>query len=307
MIRYVIKRLLMLIPVLFGITFVVFLILSLSPNDPAMIVLGAEDFTLEQLYAQREAMGLNDPLIVRYFTYMWNAVRGDFGTSWFLGFDVAYEFTQRLPFSLRLGIYANLISIILGIPLGIIAGVWHNKGADFAISFFALIMASAPSFWLSMLGQVYLSVGLGIFPVFGADTLWHFMLPAFVLGGILTASNVRITRTWLVDVIRSDYVRTARAKGAREFRVIMKHALRNSLLPVITSIGMGFAMIMGMVAIVEIVFAIPGASAFLISAVRTGDMPVVMGCIVVVALFVGIVNLLVDLLYAVADPRVKYS
>ena len=306
MLKYIFKRLLMLIPVLLGITLLIFVILAFSPNDPAAIILGA-DYTLEQLEAQREDMGLNDPVLVRYVKYMWNLVRGDFGISWFNGYDVAKEFSSRMPYSLQLGIYANIFSIILGIPLGIWAGVRHNKPADFVISFFSLILASAPSFWLGMLAQVYISVRLGLLPVSGASSFTHFILPSVVMGAMLTASNVRITRTWLIDVVNSDYVRTARAKGAREFTVIVKHALRNSLLPVVTTLGMHFAMIMGSVTIMETVFAIPGASTFLLSAVRTGDVPIVMGCIVVISLFVGIVNLLIDLIYALIDPRVKFS
>ena len=307
MLKYLIKRLLLLIPVVIGITLLIYIVLDLSPRDPVLIVMGAGEFTDEQYEAQREVMGLNGPLIVRYARYIVNIVKGDFGKSWFQGYNVAVEFSHRLPYSLKLGIYANLISIILGIPLGIIAGVRHNKATDFILTFISLILASAPAFWLGMLGQVYLGVRLGLLPVSGAATFSHYILPAFVVAGMMTAQNVRITRTWLIDVIRSDYVRTARAKGAREFTVILKHALRNALLPVITTLGMHFAMIMGSITVIETVFAVPGVSSFLINAVRIGDVPIVMGCIVIIAIFVGIVNLLVDLIYALVDPRVKFS
>ncbi len=206
---------------------------------------------------------------------------------------------------MKVGVFANLISIVIGIPLGIIAGVRHNKATDFVLTFMSFILASAPNFWLGMLGQVYLCVRAGILPVSGAATFAHYVLPAIVCASSWTAQNLRVTRTWLIDVIRSDYVRTARAKGASEARVVLRHALRNSLLPVITTLGMHFAMIMGSITIIETVFAIPGASSFLINAVRTGDVPIVMGCMAVIALFVGVVNLLVDLLYALVDPRVK--
>ena len=307
MLKYLIKRIALLIPVLIGITLLIFLVLDLSPGDPAVMVLGPGEYTVAQLEAQREMMGLNDPLIIRYVKYMSNVVRGDFGTSWLHGYSVSEEFSHRLPFTLQLGVYANIISIILGIPFGILAGVRHNRTADFILTFISLILASAPAFWLGMLGQVYISLKLGLLPVSGAASFSHYILPAFVLAGLLTAQNMRITRTWLVDVIRSDYVRTARAKGAHEATVILKHALRNALLPVITTLGLHFAMIMGSSTVIETVFAIPGASSFLINAVKTGDVPIVMGCIVIIALFVGIINLLVDLIYALVDPRVKLS
>jgi len=307
MLKYIIKRLLLLIPVVIGITLLIYIVLDLSPRDPVLIVLGSGEFTEAQYNAQQEAMGLSGPLIVRYAKYMVNLLKGDFGVSWFQGFSVSAEFSNRLPHTLKLGIFANVIAIVVGIPLGIIAGVRHNKGTDFVLSFLSLVLASAPTFWVGMLGQVYISVRLGILPVSGAETFSHYILPSFVVAGMWIAQNVRTTRTWLIDVIRSDYVRTARAKGAREFTVITKHALRNALLPVITTLGAHFAMIMGILTVIEIVFAIPGVSSFLINAVRIGDVPIVMGCIVIIALFVGIVNLLVDLIYALVDPRVKFS
>ena len=306
MLKYIIKRILYLIPVLVGITLLIYLVLSLSPIDPVSLRLGSE-YTYEQWYAMSESMGLNKPLLMRYLTYLINIFRGDFGRSWFLGINIAQELAHRIPYSLLLGAYANVISIVIGIPLGIIAGVRHNKPTDFILTFFALLLASAPGFWLGMLGQIFISLNLGLLPVSGVGSLAHFTLPAIVLGGALTASNLRTTRTWLIDVIRSDYVRTARAKGANEFRVVLRHALSNSLLPVITTLGFHFAMIMGTATVIETVFAIPGSSSFMINAVRTGDVPIVMGCIAVVALYVGIINLLIDLLYAAVDPRVKLN
>ena len=307
MLKYVIKRVLLLIPVLIGITLMIFVVLDFSPQDPVMIALGAGEITTESYEAQKELMGLNDPLLVRYGKYILNVLQGNLGKSWFQGYNVSAEFAHRLPYSLMIGIYANVMSILIGIPFGIIAGVRHNKTTDVIVTFIALVLASAPSFWLGMLLQVFISVRLGLLPVSGADTFRHLFLPSFVAASAMIAQNMRVTRTWLVDVIRSDYVRTARAKGAREYTVIMKHALRNALLPVITTLGMHFATIIGAVTIVETVFAVPGASIFLINAVKTGDIPIVMGCIVIVAIFVGSVNLLIDLIYAMVDPRVKLS
>ena len=307
MLKYAVKRVFMLIPVLIGITLMVYLILSLTPVDPVKIVLGVGEFTAEDYEMTKEWLGLNDPLLVRYGKYLANVARGDFGTSWYNGYNVGTEFARRFPYSLKIGIYANIISIIIGIPFGIIAGVRHNKASDYIATVVSLLLVSAPSFWVGMLGQLYLAVRLNLLPVAGSDTFKHYILPSFVGAGAMLASNMRTTRTWLVDVIRSDYVRTARAKGAHEFTVIVKHALRNALLPVITTLGMNFAMILGAVTIIETVFAIPGASSFLISACRVGDVPIVMGCIVVVAVFVGAINLVIDLIYALVDPRVSYG
>jgi len=306
MLRYIMKRLLLMIPVVIGITLSIYIVLDLSPMDPVMATLG-DEYTVEQYDARKTEMGLDGPLVVRYVRYMSHAITGNLGDSWFNNYNVTDEFVHRLPYSLKLGIYANLISIVLGIPLGIIAAVRYNKETDLVLTFFALLLVSAPGFWVGMLAQQYISIHLGLLPVSGAATFAHYVLPSMVLAAVETATNMRVTRTWLIDVIRSDYVRTARAKGAGEVRVLVRHALRNALLPVITTLGAHFALIVGGVAITETVFAVPGIGSFLVNGVRTGDAPVVMGCVIVIALFVGAVNLLVDLLYAVADPRVKYS
>jgi len=308
MLRYTIKRLLLMIPVIIGITLTIYVVLELSPRDPVVAALGeSAEYTIEQYEAMKVQMGLDGPLVIRYLRYMSHAVRGDLGDSWFNNYNVTAEFGHRLPYSLKIGIYANIVSILLGIPLGIIAAVRYNKEMDLILTFFAMLLVSAPGFWVGMLAQQYVSIYLGLLPVSGAATFAHYVLPSTVLATSETATNMRITRTWLIDVIRSDYVRTARAKGAGEVRVLVRHALRNALLPVITTLGAHFAFIIGGVAIIETVFAIPGIGSFLVNGVRTGDAPVVMGCVIVIALFVGMVNLLVDLLYAVVDPRVKYS
>ena len=304
MLKYTLKRLLLMIPVILGITFLVYMVLSLSPGNPAQMVLGPEA-TAEDIAAKEIEMGLDRPVIVQYVDYMLGAVTGDFGTSWYQGFDVMEEFSHRIPYTLSLGFLAMLWACALGIPMGVLAAVRHNHITDYVVTVLALFLSSAPAFWLGMMYQMFFALRLGWLPASGAGSFAHYILPALSLGGSVMASNARTTRTWLIDTLRSDFVRTARAKGNKESTVIFKHALRNSLLPVITQIGTSFAIIMGGSVITETVYAFPGIGSYLINAVKSKDIPIVMACILVVALIVGITNLVVDLLYAVVDPRVQ--
>jgi peptide/nickel transport system permease protein len=257
--------------------------------------------------AKTVELGLDKPFIVRYLIYMGNVLRGDFGVSWFQGYSVMQEFVNRMPYTFALASMAMAIAVVIGIPIGIVAAVRHNKPTDYVVTFASLFFASAPSFWLAMMMQTLFALKLGWLPPSGVGTLGHYVMPAFSLAASLMASQARISRTWLLNTIRADYVRTARAKGASEFRVIVKHALRNALLPIITGLGMTFAIILGGSVVIERVYAFPGIGSYLIGAVKSTDVPVVMGCIIVLALVVGIVNLIVDILYAVIDPRVKYG
>lgn len=304
MLRYTLKRILMLIPVVIGITFLVYLVLSVSPGDPARMIL-PEDATEEMVQAKREELGLNDPVIVQYFHYMTKAVRGDFGRSWYQGFNVMEEFSHRLPYTLILASISTLVAVLIGVPAGVYAAVRHNRMPDYIITFLALLLSAAPTFWLGMMYQLLFSLNLGWLPASGASNWKCFVLPVLSLSGGMLAGNSRMTRTWLLDIIRSDYVRTARAKGNKEITVIFKHALRNALLPVITQIGVGFSKIVGGSLVAETVYAFPGIGSFLNAAVKTKDIPIVVGCIIVVSVIVGITNLVVDLLYAVVDPRVQ--
>ena len=282
----------------------VYVVLSVSPGNPAQMVLGPEA-TAEDIAAKEIEMGLDRPVIVQYVDYMLGAITGDFGTSWYQGFDVMEEFSHRIPYTLSLGFLAMLWACALGIPMGVLAAVRHNHITDYVVTVLALFLSSAPAFWLGMMYQMFFALRLGWLPASGAGSFLHYILPALSLGGSVMASNARTTRTWLIDTLRSDFVRTARAKGNKESTVIFRHALRNSLLPVITQIGTSFAIIMGGSVITETVYAFPGIGSYLINAVKSKDIPIVMACILVVALIVGITNLVVDLLYAVVDPRVQ--
>ncbi len=306
MAKYILKRILMLIPVVFGITLFIYVIMSLAPGDPATLILGA-DATWEEILAKRQELGLNDPVLVRYVKYMAGVLRGDFGTSWYNGYNVMSEFLSRIPNTLTLGLLSNLIVIIVGIPLGIIAAVKQNGVIDYSTLVLAMLFSSMPAFWFGLMAQIYFCLTLGWLPATGAESMKHFILPALTLASGSLAGQVRLTRTSMLEVNKLDYVRTARSKGCSESRIILKHVLRNGLLPVITSIGGHIATIVGGAIVTESVFAIPGVASLMINAVKIRDVPVVMGIIVVISVFVGVINLLVDLTYALVDPRVKLN
>lgn len=306
MLKYVGKRLLMLIPVVIGITLFIFIIMSVAPGDPAQLILGG-DASVEAVAALRQEMGLNDPILVQYVRYMWNVMQGDFGISWFHGYDVMSEFMSRVPPTFALGFYALLITTFIGTPFGIWAAVRQNSAFDYTTLVYAMLFTSIPTFWFGLMAQVLFSLHLGWFPATGADSLRHFFLPAITLAATSVGAQLRLTRTSILDVIKMDYVRTARAKGASERRIIYGHVLRNGMLPVANSIGGNVAGIVSGAIVTESVFAMPGVATLLINAVRMRDVPVVMGIIVIIAIFVGVVNLLVDLTFAAIDPRVKFG
>ena len=306
MVKYILKRLLMIIPVVIGITFIIFVVLSLSQGDPAVMILGAEA-DAQALEAKRIELGLNQPIIIQYLNYMGGVIRGDFGTSWLADYDVLSEFLNRIPNNIILTFYAMLFAVGLGIPLGILAATKQYHFVDYATLGLALLLFSLPAFWFGMMGQIFFCLYLEWLPASGVGSLRHFILPSLTLGANLFATQLRMTRTSMLDVIKQDYIRTARAKGAPEGRIIGRHVLRNGLLPVVTQVGISFASCIGGSIVTESVFAIPGIGTLLINAVKVRDIPVVMGSIIFIAIFVGIINLVVDLIYAVIDPRVKLT
>lgn len=306
MFKYVAKRLLLLIPVVIGITLFIYVILSAAPGDPAQLILGV-DASEEALIAKRQELGLDKPVIVQYFNYMLKVLKGDFGTSWLSGYEVLPEFLHRLPNTIALGSLSMAFAVLLGIPLGIISALRQNTVVDYFSLALAVILFSLPAFWFGMMAQLFFCLQLGWLPASGMGSFKHLILPGLTLGANVLASQLRMTRTSMLDVVKQDYIRTARAKGANERRVVLKHVLRNGMLPVITQVGISYASCMGGSVVTESVFSIPGIGSLLINAVKSRDIPVVMGTIIFVAVIVGVINLLVDLLYAVIDPRVKLS
>jgi len=304
MLKYIIKRILLIIPVIIGITFFIFLVLAFAPGDPVTLIMGP-DATHEQLAAKRHELGLDQNVFLRYGRYMSEVVRGDLGTSWLSGKQVFMEFSQRVPNTFMLSLVTLVITTIFGIPFGIIAAVKQNTPVDVATLVFALTFSSIPTFWFALMMQIVFALWLGWFPSMGIGSLRHFILPALTLSMVQITNQLRMTRSSMLDVIGQDYVRTARAKGAGEFRVITGHVVRNGMLPVITNLGISFANTFGGAIVTETVFAIPGIGSYMINAAKTRDVPIVMGVIIFVAIYVAIINLIVDLIYAFVDPRVK--
>lgn len=304
MIKFIVKRIMMMIPVILGISFIIFLIMNLTPGDPAQLMLG-DNATEEQLEALREEMGLNDNFFVRYFNYMRNALKGDFGKSYRNNLPVFNELFSRFPNTLRLAFWGISISIIIGIPTGVISAVKQYTLIDNVSLITALFMTSIPSFWLGLMLVLFFSLKLSILPATGVDTWRHFILPSITVAATTLAMLIRMTRSTMLEVIRQDYIRTAKAKGASDRKVIFIHALRNALLPIVTVIGINFGFLLGGALIAETVFAIPGLGSLMIASVRMKDTPMVMACVLFVAIVIGVVNLVIDILYAYIDPRIK--
>lgn len=304
MVKYVIKRLLALIPVILGVTFLVFMIMQLAPGDAAKLILG-ESATQEQVEELREEMGLNDPAVVQYGRYMLNFVQGDLGTSYSTKRPVAEEVFSRFPYTFNLSIVAGVVSILLAIPLGILAAVKQNTLFDNVSMIVSLIGVSMPIFWLALLLVLCFSLKLGWFPVQGAESWKSYVLPAISLGFMNMAAIARTTRSSMLETIRQDYIRTARAKGVSKRQVIVKHAFKNALIPTITVCGIQLRQLLGGSVLTETVFAWPGIGRLLVQSINARDVPMVLGCIIVMTVCFSIVNLLIDLLYGFVDPRIK--
>lgn len=309
MLRTVGARLLDVVPTVLLVLTLVFIALRLLPGDPAAVALG-DYATPEQLKLFREQMGLNLPLWHQYVDFVWNMLTLDFGQSLVDRTSVLQVIAVNLPYTIELTLVATAMGLLFGIPLGVLAAVHRGKLPDAGVRGFSLIGYAIPDFYLGALFLIVFALNLGWFPINGGgtgflDRMYHVFLPAVTLAMVKTAFLARLTRTSLLEVLGKDYVRTARAKGAREPRVIYRHALRNALLPVTSGLGLSLlATLSGSVAI-ELVFNRPGIGEVLISAIAKRDYPVVQGGVVVFAAFVVLINLLVDLAYVIVDPRIR--
>lgn len=304
MYRYVIKRILMLIPVIIGISFLVYFVIDLAPGD-IIGQIASEDATAQEIAALRAEYGFDQPVIIRYINYIKGMVHGDLGTSYITGKDVFQSYMERLPATLKLAFASIFVSIVISIPLGIISAVHQGTWKDSVTMVIALLGLSMPNFWLGLLLIIVFSLKLGLLPSGGSGSILHIILPAITVGTGLTAILTRTTRSSMLDVIRQDYLRTARAKGVSEKKVINKHALKNALIPIITIIGTQLAACLGGAVITETVFAWPGVGRLILDSVNSRDIPMVTGCIILKTITISIILLIVDLLYAVVDPRIK--
>jgi len=301
------------IPTLLFIVTIVFFAMHLLPGDPAIAILG-EYASAEALADLREKLGLNRPLLTQYLSFLGNLIRGDLGTSLSNSKPVSFLIIRMLPYSIELSMSAILISILIGIPIGILSALKRNMFIDYIGRTFALLGFSTPSFYLGILLLIFFSLKLDLFPMIGGgelddfrSRLYHLVLPAFSLGLVNASMVMRMTRSTLLDIMNEDYIQTARSKGLREGKVIYKHALRNALIPVIAVIGVYVGVTMGTAVLTEIVFNRPGIGKLLVGAVYDRDYPTIQGTLVIFATFIALVNLFTDLSYGITDPRIRYE
>jgi len=294
----------MMIPILLGVTLIIFYMTYITPGDPAMLMLG-DAAPPEALASLREEMGLNDPFLVRYFNYVFNAIQGDLGTSYATRRGVADEVFARFPTTLQLAFYGTILSVVIGIPLGILSATKQYTVFDTSATSLGLLAVSIPNFWLGLMLILLFSLRLGWLPPSGVETPIAWTLPIITLGTGSAALVMRITRSSMLEVIRQDYIRTARAKGQKESIIIWNHALKNALLPVVTAVGLDFGMLLGGAVLTETIYAIPGLGRYMVDSIRTRDFPMIQGGVLFLAFAFSMVNLLVDILYAYIDPRIK--
>lgn len=306
MLRYALQRLLSLVPLMLGVSLLVFSMIHLTPGDPVRLMLG-EDARQQDIERVREELGLNRPLPQQFASFMGRLVTLDLGTSLRSRLPVIEELRVRIGPSLELAVASMLIATALGIVLGVVAAIRKGTWLDTAAMVGAVTGVSAPTFWVGLIFILVFSVRLRWFPSSGRGTFSHLILPAMTLGIHYAASIARVTRASMLDVLSEDFVRTAHAKGLNSRRVILFHSLRNALLPIVTLIGLQLGALLGGTVVVETVFAWPGIGRLTIDAIRHRDYPVIQAAILFMAMAFALVNLAVDLLYARLDPRIEYS
>jgi peptide/nickel transport system permease protein len=304
MLKYIIRRLLLLIPVLLAVVFVVQLLLTITPGDPAQMILGV-NATEEKVEELRNEMGLNDPLLVQYGRYIWNLLHGDFGTSIVTKRQILDEITMRFPYTLILVTLSLAIALVLGVPVGVYAATHQNSWKDNIAMFLALFCVSMPAFWFSLILIRELAVKRRVFPLSGISGWTSWILPCVALAVGFTAVIARQTRSNMLEVIRQDYITTARAKGLPERKVKFSHALNNALTPIIMVVGSMFGVMLGGALISEVIFSIPGLGQYTMSALTNRDYPVIKSSVLILSFMFSIVILLVDIIFALVDPRIR--
>lgn len=313
MIRYIIQRFIGMIIVMFLVVTIVFVIVRVTPGDPAAVMLGPEA-TQADIADLRAQLGLDQPLVIQYIYYVGQLMRGDLGQSIFLNQPVLSALSERAEPTFFLTLFSIIIACVIALPIGIYAAYRRGSFIDQAATTLAMFAASIPSFWLGLILMQVFAVRYGLFPVSGyggpdasfTDRMWHLSLPAFALGLVSSALILRFTRASMLDVLGDDYVRTARAKGLIERKVILKHALKNALIPILTVIGLTVAVLISGAVVTETVFSLPGIGNLVVSAVLRRDYPVIQGALLVIAALYVLINFAIDMLYLLVDPRVRY-
>jgi peptide/nickel transport system permease protein len=307
--RFLAQRLTLLAPVLLGVTLVAFITLHLTPGDPARVLLGelGQGASPEEVAQLRRSLGLDDPLPVQYGRFVWRAARGDLGRSVRTGAPVRDEVLARAPFTLVLTASSLAVALAVGLPAGALSAAYRGSAVDHGAMLLALFGVSLPVFWLGLLLMLVFALALGWLPASGFGTWKHLVLPSVTLGLASAALIARMTRSSLLEVLGQDYVRSARAKGLTERTVLLRHALRNALIPVVTIVGLQLGGLLGGAVLTESVFAWPGLGRLAVSAIYSRDIPLMQGTILFTAVAFVLINLVVDVLYAVIDPRVRYD
>ena len=307
MLTYLARRLLAVIPVLFGVTLAVFSMLFLVPGDPVKMMLAEFVTTPAQIEQMRAQLHLDEPILKQYGRFVGNAVRGDLGTSIRSRRAVSTEIGENVGSTAQLALASMAVAIAIGVPLGLMAALLRNSWLDAGSMIVALLGVSMPSFWLGLLLIFTFSLHLGWFPATGGGDLWHLVLPSVTLGMIASAIIARLTRSSMLEVLGQDYVRTARAKGLAWWGVVVRHALKNALIPVITIFGLQFGNLLAGAVIVETVFSRPGLGRLIVGGILAKDFPLVQGTVLFVATAYVMINVLVDLTYAFVDPRIRFG
>ena len=306
MLRYFVRRVLLTVPVLLGVATLVFSLIHLVPGDPAQAMMG-DGASPQDVAELRAKLGLDQPLLAQYVSFLRHAVTGDLGVSFRTGQPVTTMIVERIPATAELAVAAMVVAIMLAIPLGVVAAVWRGTAIDYGAMTFALAGVSIPNFWLGPLLAIVFAVELGWLPVSGRGTLAHLVLPAISLGLALAAILARMTRASLLDELNELYVRAARARGVSNAASITRHALGNSLVPLLTIIALQFGAVLTGAVITETIFAWPGIGRLLIQSIGFRDYPMVQGCILLIAVTYVSVNLMTDLMYGFIDPRIRFE
>ena len=306
MLKYTIRRLLQTIPLLIAISFAAFIMMHLVPGDPVRNMMGIEA-SKEAVEAERERLGLNDPLLVQYGRFLGGVLQGDLGTSIFTKQSVTEEILKKYPATIKLALGGTIFASVVGILAGIVSAVKRNKLTDNIIMVLSLISVSTPSFFLALVLMLFFSLQLGWLPSMGLRTPLHYVLPIISLGMQSVGTIARTTRSSMLEVLGQDYIRTSRSRGIPERVIIYSHAFKNAIIPVLTIVGLRFGGLLAGSMLVETVFSIPGIGRYLVDAVLERDYPVVQSTVLVLACTFVLVNLIVDLLYAVADPKIRYE
>ncbi|TQK53901.1 peptide/nickel transport system permease protein [Brevibacillus sp. AG162] len=304
--QFIVKRLLSGIIVLFGLSVFTFLLIHLIPGDPVRIMLG-QRATVEQIETLRGELGLNKPLVVQYLDYASGVLKGDLGTSLKTGRPVSTEIADRFPATAKMAVASLVVAVVIGIGLGVLAAKYKDTPIDGAIMTFSTFGMSIPGFWLGLLVILVFSVHLGWFPIAGGTGLKDMVLPAFTLGTLMATALSRLTRAGMVEVLSNDYIRTARAKGMNERIVLLRHAFRNVMIPIVAVIGLELAGLLGGAVIVEQVFGWPGVGTLAIQAISSRDFPMIQGTTLFIGTVYVLVVILIDVLYALLDPRIDYT